>query len=394
MREYTSASAGPLFFFASSISASCRGCYSNQLSRITCTDGQFRCRRRTGNVAVIKIRCSLSGVSPNCKKIAAPCVSRFFLPPAPSEVVLPGAFHKSHRLGAAMPNSRRKFLADASLGLVATAATLNLSAAAHAETPAQAPPPNPQSPKQTPPAGAPPAFGTAPAVGPEVTTATFAEAEKLVQFPLTEDDRAQAAGNWRNAMAPLYERRVGPRKVAIPTTTAPYSTLGLHPPRPTLRPRQQTSSSAPQSDAPLPTTDEAIAFAPVHHLSRWIETRKLTSERLTNIYLNRIEQFNPKLNCIITLTRDHALAASQSQPTPKSPPATTAAHSTASPGAQKTSSTPPTSPPPTAPSPSATASPPPTPPSPSASTPPAPSSSPSSPSAPSPSTTSGSAARP
>ena len=43
-------------------------------------------------------------------------------------------------------------------------------------------------------------------------------------------------------------------------------------------------------------------------LSRWIETKKLTSTRLTNIYLDRIQRFDPKLRCIITLTRDNALA--------------------------------------------------------------------------------------
>ena len=36
-----------------------------------------------------------------------------------------------------------------------------------------------------PPSGAPPAFGTSPAVGPEVSPGTFAEAEKLVQVHLT-----------------------------------------------------------------------------------------------------------------------------------------------------------------------------------------------------------------
>jgi Asp-tRNA(Asn)/Glu-tRNA(Gln) amidotransferase A subunit family amidase len=45
----------------------------------------------------------------------------------------------------------------------------------------------------------------------------------------------------------------------------------------------------------------------VTRLSRWIEQRSLTSERLTNIYLHRIEQFDPKLRCIITLTRELAL---------------------------------------------------------------------------------------
>ena len=188
-----------------------------------------------------------------------------------------------------MSKSRREFLTQSTLTLLASASAL-------AQTPVTPPTP-----------GAPPAFGTSPSVGPEVSPATFAEAEKLVQFPLTEKDRAQAAGNWRAAMAPLYERRTGPRKVAIPNTTAPYSLINsILPGQPTLPPKNEFIRT--KSDAPLPTTDEAIAFAPVHQLSRWIESRQLTSTRLTNIYLKRIEQLNPKINCIITLTRDHALA--------------------------------------------------------------------------------------
>ena len=58
---------------------------------------------------------------------------------------------------------------------------------------------------------------------------------------------------------------------------------------------------------PLPANDEDIAFATVTQLSRWIEQRKLTSERLTKIYLTRLERFNPKLRCVITLTRELAL---------------------------------------------------------------------------------------
>jgi Asp-tRNA(Asn)/Glu-tRNA(Gln) amidotransferase A subunit family amidase len=187
-----------------------------------------------------------------------------------------------------MSKSRREFLTQSTLALFAST-TL-------AQTPS-----TPATP------GAPPAFGTSPSVGPEVSSTTFAEAEKLVQFPLTEKDRAQAAGNWRAAMAPLYERRTGPRKVEIPSSIAPYTTLNsILPGQPTLPAKNEFLRT--RSEAPLPATDEAIAFAPVHQLSRWVETRKLTSTRLTEIYLKRIEQLNPKINCIITLTRDHALA--------------------------------------------------------------------------------------
>src|SRR5204862_2625515 len=61
-------------------------------------------------------------------------------------------------------------------------------------------------------------------------------------------------------------------------------------------------------NARLPAADADIAFAPVTQLSRWIESKKLTSERLTAIYLSRIERLDGKIRAIITVTKDHALA--------------------------------------------------------------------------------------
>ncbi len=63
----------------------------------------------------------------------------------------------------------------------------------------------------------------------------------------------------------------------------------------------------PGSVQPVPADDADIAFAPLTQLSRWVESRRLTSERLTNIYLERLQRFDPKLRCVITLTRDLAL---------------------------------------------------------------------------------------
>src|SRR4029077_20750184 len=59
---------------------------------------------------------------------------------------------------------------------------------------------------------------------------------------------------------------------------------------------------------PLPDNDRDIAFAAVTQLSSWIAAKKLSSERLTSIYLKRLEAFDPMLRCVITLTREHALA--------------------------------------------------------------------------------------
>jgi len=60
--------------------------------------------------------------------------------------------------------------------------------------------------------------------------------------------------------------------------------------------------------APLPVRDDDIAYAPVTRLSHWIEHRELSSERLTRIYLDRLQRFDSRLRCVITLTSDLALA--------------------------------------------------------------------------------------
>jgi Asp-tRNA(Asn)/Glu-tRNA(Gln) amidotransferase A subunit family amidase len=155
--------------------------------------------------------------------------------------------------------------------------------------------------------GAPTAFGTSPAFGPEVAPATFEVAEKLVEVTLTERERTEAAVNWRNSVAPVYERRVGPRKLAIESGIAPWSRWDPILPGTQAGPAENRFVRSAASDRPLPERDEDIAFATVAEQSRWIETRKLTSERLTRIYLERIERFDPKLHCIITLTKELAL---------------------------------------------------------------------------------------
>ena len=45
----------------------------------------------------------------------------------------------------------------------------------------------------------------------------------MVQVELTAADRQLAADSWRQTMAALYERRSGPRKLALEPTLAPYS---------------------------------------------------------------------------------------------------------------------------------------------------------------------------
>jgi Asp-tRNA(Asn)/Glu-tRNA(Gln) amidotransferase A subunit family amidase len=198
-------------------------------------------------------------------------------------------------------NSRRQFLLEAPLGLAATLT------ACRGATPTVAPAPSPATPTGTPSTpGAPSAFNTSPPVGPDVSPTTFAEAEKLMQVTLTPAQREMAARSWRTSMAPLMERRTGPKKIELEPSLAPASRwIPLAANEPAIAADRFVRSAA--DPGPLPSSDADIASATVARLSRWIERKQLTSERLTRIYLDRIMRIDPKLRAVITLTEDVAL---------------------------------------------------------------------------------------
>ncbi|HEV2578297.1 MAG TPA: amidase family protein [Acidobacteriaceae bacterium] len=200
-----------------------------------------------------------------------------------------------------MGRSRREFLAQSSMGLIGAVVA---GEAEIAEGQASGSPQTPTTP------GAPPAFGTAAPVGPEVTPATFAEAEKLVQVTMSPAHRAEVAGNWRESMAAVYERRTGPRKVAIEYGDAPATVwnprLTLMEPEPAAD-EKRVRTELGVGYVPLSGSEQDIAFASVRQLAAMIAGKMITSERLTKIYLERLKRFNPKLNCVITLCEEHAL---------------------------------------------------------------------------------------
>jgi Asp-tRNA(Asn)/Glu-tRNA(Gln) amidotransferase A subunit family amidase len=208
---------------------------------------------------------------------------------------------------------RRQFLINAPFGLLAVAEAVRAE-----PLPQDGATPAPAAPASTPGVatpgvatpGAPPPFGATPGFGPAVTPATFAEAEKLMQVTNTPAQRAMMAGSWRVSLASTVERRAGPRKVALAPDLAPATvwkpldaaggtgTAGKHGGR-FVRSRI--------NPGPLPARDDDIAHSPVTRLARWVETRVITSERLTRIYIERIKRLDPKLRSVITLTEEHAL---------------------------------------------------------------------------------------
>src|SRR6266446_1636802 len=60
-------------------------------------------------------------------------------------------------------------------------------------------------------------------------------------------------------------------------------------------------------EASLPRSDEELAFLPVTHLARLVESRQLTPTELTKMYLARLKHYDPQLHCVVSLTEELAL---------------------------------------------------------------------------------------
>ncbi len=58
----------------------------------------------------------------------------------------------------------------------------------------------------------------------------------------------------------------------------------------------------------VPDDLEEIAFLPVTQLAQLVRTRQVSSVALTEMYIERLRRFDPKLQCVITLTEERALA--------------------------------------------------------------------------------------
>ena len=137
---------------------------------------------------------------------------------------------------------------------------------------------------------------------PQITAATIAAAERLLGLAYTARERDQMKGNLGGQIDQAIARRAVPMPNAVPMA------LRFDPRLPGfVMPQTGGLQFSPVTDT-LPSSDEDIAFAPVTHLSAWIATGVLSSRRLTQIYLDRIAQFGPRLECFATVTADLALA--------------------------------------------------------------------------------------
>ncbi len=143
--------------------------------------------------------------------------------------------------------------------------------------------------------------------GRRVTARTLAEAEKVAGLRFTPAERRTAAPSYRRYLSGFREARAA----ALQNGEAPAGGFDPRLPGMTFETEQRPLVRSRARVPRLPDDDLDIAFAPVTVLSRWIESGRLSSERLTRIYIERLKRHDSKLHCVITLMERRALAAAR-----------------------------------------------------------------------------------
>jgi Asp-tRNA(Asn)/Glu-tRNA(Gln) amidotransferase A subunit family amidase len=136
-----------------------------------------------------------------------------------------------------------------------------------------------------------------------VSESMLADAARVAGVDFTEEERRDMVATVNKNLA-NYEKT---RAVELPFTVAPP--LYFNPVVPgteTVSPRKSFRTGAARPVSRPGNLDE-LAFWPVTDLAALIESRRLSSRELTELYLERLKRYDSRLHCVITLTGDLAM---------------------------------------------------------------------------------------
>ncbi len=143
---------------------------------------------------------------------------------------------------------------------------------------------------------------------PRIDAATLDCAEKVFGIDFSEAEEEQMArGVSRNL--DTFEQL---RQMDIPLDTEPAITFRPYlpgkKPKPGATPGAKIKMTAAAPPAARRASLDDLAFLPITALAPMIQRREVSATDLTKMYLARLKKYGPKLNCVVTLTEDLALA--------------------------------------------------------------------------------------
>lgn len=136
---------------------------------------------------------------------------------------------------------------------------------------------------------------------PEITEAVLAEAEKICGLSFTEEERAMMTGPLNHARENFEKIRA----LRLPNDVPPAVQFQVASAPPEER---APAPGEPVAASPLrrPESEEELAFYSVSELAPLIRSRDVSPVELTELYLERLNRLNPKLNCVISLREEAA----------------------------------------------------------------------------------------
>ena len=138
---------------------------------------------------------------------------------------------------------------------------------------------------------------------PVISKEMLQDAESVAGLDFTDEERDLMLEGLNDNLE-NYEQL---RTIEIPNRVPPALYFKPVPPGVEVEvPKQQSRRSSVEIDR-VPSDLEEVAFWPVTQLAALIESRRVSSVQLTNMYLQRLKTYGPKLECVITLTEDLAL---------------------------------------------------------------------------------------
>ncbi|MET0406592.1 MAG: amidase [Cystobacter sp.] len=140
---------------------------------------------------------------------------------------------------------------------------------------------------------------------PTLTPALIEAASKLAGLTLSSEQIALMV----NVLSMQVEAAKGVRSIPLPNAAPPAFLFD-----PVLPGTSWDTQAKPIKVSPAPAPKpvgsdlESLAFVPVRQLAELLRRRKVSSLALTEMFLARLERLTQQLYCVITLTRDRALA--------------------------------------------------------------------------------------
>ncbi len=132
----------------------------------------------------------------------------------------------------------------------------------------------------------------------------IAGAEKIVGLDFNETERDSMLQD----LIDNLKSYLALRAVEIPNSVPPAMEFNPIPVGFKIEKESRPFAASEARKLERPADLDELAFWPVRDLAELIRTRKVTSTELTKLCIERLKKYGPKLECVITITEERALA--------------------------------------------------------------------------------------